>query len=329
MRRIILILALWVFLPVGLVSQDAPRPRIEGSMIGYIDNAIVGSHVRIRFDGGFDNAVPDRAEFFYAKCGCYKSLGGIIDEAFDPDASGPGGGVPETLNFQQLYLNFEYAPNSRISLFSELPVRWLQPQGFLPVPPFPAFSNQGGLSDIRAGVKLAMLASPDRYLTFQFRTYAGSGDGSKGLGTDHTSLEPTLLFYQRLSDRAASEFQIGSWHAVGGNHGVPTATSDKFSGSVLTYGIGPSYELYSGQAVRFAPVVELVGWRVLSGFQTQPGGPLFGAAADAGGANIVNIKFGARTAIGPRDSFYIGYGRALTDADWYDDIVRFEFRHAF
>ena len=42
---------------------------------------------------------------------------------------------------------------------------------------------------------------------------------------------------------------------------------------------------------RLAPVVELVGWRVLSGFQTVA------ATVDAGGTNIVNLKFGARLLI--------------------------------
>ena len=85
------------------------RPRPEGSMVGYVEDAMVGSRVRFRFDSAFDNPFPDRAEFFYAKCGCYQGLAGIIPAAFDPDASGPGPGVPETVNFQQLYLNAEYA----------------------------------------------------------------------------------------------------------------------------------------------------------------------------------------------------------------------------
>ena len=28
-------------------------------------------------------------------------------------------------------------------------------------------------------------------------------------------------------------------------------------------------------------------------------------------------------------SIYFGYGKALTDAKWYDDIVRIEYRHGF
>ena len=80
--------------------------------------------------------------------------------------------------------------------------------------------------------------------------------------------------------------------------------------------------MYSTENVGIAPVVELVGWHVLSGYQTA-------ATADASGTNIVNVKFGARANWSNGSSIYGGYGRALTEADWYDDIVRFEYRFTF
>jgi hypothetical protein len=49
---------------------------------------------------------------------------------------------------------------------------------------------------------------------------------------------------------------------------------------------------------------------------------------DASGTDIVNLKIGVRVGI-DRGSFYAGYGRALTDAAWYTDIVRFEYRYSF
>ena len=52
------------------------------SNVGYIDTAYVGNMVRIRADAAWGNNRPDRAEFFYAKCGCFRVLG-------DPDAPGP------------------------------------------------------------------------------------------------------------------------------------------------------------------------------------------------------------------------------------------------
>jgi hypothetical protein len=52
-------------------SGEIKRPKIEGSMVGYIDNAIVGTEARLRFEVAIDDQYPDLGEFFYAKCGCY------------------------------------------------------------------------------------------------------------------------------------------------------------------------------------------------------------------------------------------------------------------
>ena len=52
----------------------AGGPRRRGSMVGYIEDPVVSSKVRVRFDIGRHSHTPDRAEFFYAKCGCYRDL---------------------------------------------------------------------------------------------------------------------------------------------------------------------------------------------------------------------------------------------------------------
>lgn len=310
--------------------EPKPKPEIPGSMVGYIDDAIVSSQIRTRFDGAFDDQWPDRSEFFYAKCGCYRGLQNLIPPAYDPHAPGPGPGVPNDINFQQLYTNVEYSPRRRFSAFVQVPIRWLQPQGFKSVPPFPGFSNQAGLSDVTAGLKFAVVASEGTYLTFQFQSYFPSGNASKGLGTNHYSVEPSLLLYHRFSSRFTLEGQISDWHPIGGSAGVPTAGSEGFAGDVFNYGIGPSYKLYRGNHVGVAPVVELVGWHVLGGFQTQPvTGALYGAASEVSGMNVVNIKVGLRIGVGFRNSFYAGFGQALTHDDWYRHLVRIEYRYSF
>jgi hypothetical protein len=306
-------------------KPPAPRPpdtlrRRRGSMVGYIDDAVIGPKVRIRFDTGLGNHVPDRAEFFYAKCGCYRQLVGL--PPFDPNAPGPGPGIVTDMNFQQLLLQGEYAVTDRFSAFAEMPLRWIQPQAFAPPPPGGSFPSQSGLSDLRGGVKFAVLSESGQTVTVQLKAYLPTGKASNGLGTDHASLEPALLLHQRVSDRLAIESQIGDWHPFGGSKGVPITASDKFAGDVFFYGIGPSYEVYQGTRARVAPVVELVGWHVINGFQTAD-------KADATGTNIVNLKLGARTVWDSRHSFYVGYGHALTNATWYDDIVRFEYRFSF
>jgi hypothetical protein len=305
-------------------ERGQKQRKTEGSMVGYIDNAIIGSHVRMRIESGWHDQFPDRAEFFYAKCGCYRGLAGTGSPAYDPNAPGPQPGIATDLNFQQLYFEGEYAPISRLSFFAEAPIRWLEPQSF--VPGTGSFGNQAGIGDVRAGFKAGVFNKEDSFLTFQFRGYFHSGDASRGLGVNHGSIEPAVLFHQRAG-RVAIESQFSYWHPTGGSAGVASASNPNpgnFWGDVLSYGVGPSLEVYRGDHVRFAPVVELVGWRVRGGFQTGIGG-----AADAGGTNIVNLKVGARTVIGGRNSIYAGYGRGLTNAVWYQDLVRVEYRFSF
>src|SRR5260221_10457316 len=107
--------------------SDSTLPRRRGSMVGYIDDAIIGSKVRIRFETALHNRVPDRAEFFYAKCGCYQDLP-ANNGAHDSNAPGPRPGAANDLNFQQLFLLGEYAFSNHASVFAELPARWIQPQ---------------------------------------------------------------------------------------------------------------------------------------------------------------------------------------------------------
>jgi len=340
MRATILILA--ISFPVTVGAQDAAlnardesptaasvqptrapaaRPPTErrrrGSMVGYITDATIESQVRVRFDAGFHNNVPDRSEFFYAQCGCNGSG--------TPGPGAPGAGDLVTdLNFQQLTIEAQYAANGRVAVFATVPARFVHPQSFLGAtlrPSLPnTFGDQSGLGDIRAGVKAAIVSADDTTLTAQVQAYFKSGDAKKGLGTDHASVETALLLYRRLSDRLALESQFGDWHPTGGS--IAGATS--YSGDVLFYGIGPSYELVNTGHLTFAPVIELVGWHVLGGLQQAAG-----TLGPADGTNIVNLKFGARTTIDKRSSIYVGYGRALTDASWYDDIVRLEYRYSF
>ncbi len=311
-------------------AQAPTRPAVgpieqkrRGSMVGYIDDSTVESQIRVRFDAGAGNDVPDRAEFFYAQCGC--------NFAGAPGPGGLGAGDLVTdLNFQQLTLDVQYGikargRRSRFAVFASIPVRFVQPQTFLGqtfTPPLPnTFTSSSGLSDIRVGVKAALIDDEDSTLTAQVQGSFKSGDAKKGLGTDHGSIEFALLDRQKMSDRAQLEVQIGDWHPTGGSTG-PNGQS--YSGDVLFYGFGPSYELFRTDRVSFAPVVELVGWHVYGGQQQDSG--VLGPAA---GTNIVNVKVGARATIDTRSSIYVGWGRALTDSVWYKNIVRLEYRYSF
>jgi len=310
-------------------KSEIKRPKGEGSMVGYVDDAIPGTQLRLRFDAGFNDPFPDRAEFFYGKCGCYRGLP-TNNSAYDPNAPGPAPGVARNLNFQQLYLYGEYAPPSfsRFSAFFELPFRWIQPQFVEDTGSFP---NHGGVSDVSVGLKFAALDTERSTVSLQLKSYLPSGDVSHGLGTGHSSIEPSLLLYHSLSERWTLEGQFGGWVPINGSAGVPTASSSSFAGSILIYGLGVSTQIYHNSSVSLNPVVEVFGWHLLGGFQTQlePAGPVLGLAAPQDGTNIVNMKFGLRTTIHNHSSIYIGYGRAVTDAAWYKNLLRAEYRYVF
>lgn len=308
-------------------TSKPSRPPSEGSMVGYVDDAIVASQLRFRFDAGFHDNAPDRAEFFYAQ---YSGLNG----------PGPNSVVAD-LNFQQIYLRGEYASNQRVSFFAELPVRWVQPQLILAnVTPASTFTNQAGFSDVAIGFKLAAIASPSQYLTFQFQAHLPSGNASAGLGTGHSTVEPALLYYRKLSGKVTLEAETGDSHPIGGSScrnpcestNLTGPKTQGFAGDVFFYGLGPSYAAYRTQHVRIAPVIELVGWRILGGLETTCGPEVdcadqIGVSADR--TNIVNLKAGARAMVGDHSSFYAGYGHQLTHEFWYKEIFRAEYRYTF
>jgi hypothetical protein len=312
---------------LALAAQQTAKPtrptaraaRRRGSMVGYIDDARVDSKIRIRVDSASENTVPDRAEFFYAKCGCYQDLP-ATDPGHDPDAPGPRPGAVSDLDFNQVDIFGEWALGM-FSVFGQLPMRWIQPQSFIPGTGG-GFPNQSGVGDLRGGVRVALADSDDQSLTVQAQFYAPTGDSSLGLGTNHASFEPELLYYRRLADVAVIESQFGVLFPLGGSAGVPTSVEEKFSGQVLNFGVGGGVEVFRSSRVMLAPVVELVGWWVMGGFQTAP-------TAQAEGTKIVNVKIGGRVSIDDVHSIYVGYGQALTDATWYHDILRFEYRFSF
>jgi Putative MetA-pathway of phenol degradation len=281
---------------------------------GYIDSALIGNVARFRYDASYDDNVPDRAEFFYGKCGCFRVLGA------DPRAPGPPQ-LEKRIDYQDLSVYLEGAATDRLSGFVEVPYRFLNPE---------VNANTSGIADMNAGFKFAFLSSEDQVVTFQFKTYLPTGDSERGLGNNHVTLEPGLLFWKRLSDGLVLEGELRPWIPIGGTD---------FEGDIIRYGLGLSYEVCHVGCVRVVPVAEFVGWTILNGKELPipPEVPLnsFGfapsviPAQDAGGETILNAKLGLRLKFHESSDLYLGYGRALTGTFWYKDTLRVEYRLAF
>jgi hypothetical protein len=307
--------------PNASLNEEALMPSLSRSPTGYVEDAAVGTMVRVRFDAGFGMTAPDRAEFFYGKCGCYRP-------SPDPNAPGPGTVIVTKLRFQEAHVNLEYGIARRFSLFVDGSGRSIQPQSgtdgkqIIPNP----FGSQTGPGDLQAGFKFAPLASRDGYLTFQFRTYFPTGNSRLGLGTNHYSIEPTLLFTRKVTREIALAGQFGVWHPIGGSSPVPLSSdlTPSFAGNILEYGAGASYRFRLGDNLRVSPVLELVGWSVRSGLVTLASGP-----AAASGNNILNGKFGARILVKRHNSIYVGFGRQLSHVGWYRDFLRVEYARFF
>jgi hypothetical protein len=288
------------------VSAQVIVPDVK---VGYIDSAVVNNQFRVQFDAGYGLFPPDRAEFFYAKCGCF---GDPANRAaleplglFDPDAPGPID-IETNIDYQEASVYVEQSASDWFSGFVEAPVRFLNPD---------VNDNTAGLGDLQAGGKVLLWWAEDTWITFQLRTYIPTGDADRGLGTHHVSLEPGLLVFHQLTDRLTVEAELRDWIPIGGTD---------FAGNVIRYGLGAGYSLLDPCAnISLAPVVEAVGWTVLDGKKLEGGGPM-----DAGGDTIVNLKLGGRLGFGPNKlhQIYAGYGRSLTDDHWYEDIVRVQYR---
>lgn len=280
-------------LPAPAGAQGTSGPTVSDSKVGYIDSAIPGNVFRFRYDASFNNRRPTRAEFFYAPGPPF----------------GPGLPLPErSVDYQDVSAYAEAAVGDRFSVFADVPVRFLNPD---------LNQNTAGLADMNAGFKCALLRGDAGVLTFQLRTFAPTGDASRGLGTRHVSLEPALLAHRPITDRFRLEGEFRYWVPVGGGD---------FAGDVIRYGAGASYDVYRDDRVRITPVAEFVGWTVLGGRENVVGPAGDAVIQNAAGDTMVHAKVGVRTRLGSRTDVYAGYGRPLTGDRWYENTFRLELR---
>ena len=228
-------LAAWVVLSASAKlahGQGTGGPIVNDSKVGYIDCAIPSDVFRVRYDSTSNNRVPSRAEFFYAK-------GAPL---------GPGLPFPErSVDYQDISAYLELRLQPGLSGFLDVPARFLNPD---------INDNTGGFGDLNAGFKYALRTTDSEVLSFQLRTFVPTGDAQRGLGTNHVSLEPAILFYESLGERAGVEAECRYWVPIGGTD---------FAGEVVRYGIGAHYDIYTNNGMRLSPVVEVVGWTVLAG----------------------------------------------------------------
>lgn len=295
----------------GAAATSTSRPALAGA----IENADIGNKVLLRIESARGLKALDRAEFFSAKCGCYRA-GAPTGRNYDATAPGPGPGQAIDSNYMQMVLRGEFAVTGRSALVGELPLRQFSPQSFIG----PSYDGASGLSDVRFGAKLDLSHDSNSQMTLELLASAPTGDDAKGLGTGHWTVLPTVLYNTRLGDRLTLETHVGSVVPMKGSTGV-VGSSQYFAGRMMTFGLAPTFDAYTKGTLHVAPLVEVVGWRIVDGYSTYDG-------ANANGTTIVNLNVGARVVRGI-NSVYVGYARALTAKTWFDNAVRIELRRGF
>lgn len=297
LSRIMVAALIWLAAPaVPALAQPSGVPVIRDSSVGYIDPAIPGDILRLRFDAAYDNFQPSRAEFFYPRSG----------------PAGPGPRFPETsVDYQEVSLYAEHAWSELCSTFVNAPARFINPE---------VNDNAAGFGDIDAGFKYALTYSPQFFTTAQLRAYAPTGHAREGLGNHHATLEPALLGFSQITERIGLEGELRYW--------IPIDGTD-FAGDILRYGVGASYWLPLRGRWQISPVAEFVGWTILGGKSSRTIAPDQIFIQDEQGTTLVHAKLGVRSRLGQRADIYTGYGRPLTGDAWYQNTFRIELRYYY
>jgi hypothetical protein len=174
-----------------------------------------------------------------------------------------------------------------------------------------------GLGDMDLGFKWGFLNTSNFLGTLQFRAYVPTAS-NPALRMHQFSMEPAFLFNASILDYFTVEGEAKYWFPIGNN---------QYNGQVLQYGVGLGLGQRDSNSVWIIPVIEGVGWTVLSGRELVPG-PM-PAVISSHGESILNVYGGVRFGLGSHMSVYAGYGHALTGTYWYKDVWRLEFRFFF
>jgi hypothetical protein len=213
-----------------------------------------------------------------------------------------------SIDYFQLTTYGEIAIIPSVSAFLETPVLFLEPD---------VNRHYWGLGNMDLGVKWGLLNMPNFLGTLQLRAYVPTATRS-ALGVHQFSMEPAFLFNASFLDCLTLEGEAKYWFPISNNY---------YNGQMLQYGVGLAYGQRDPNNIWIAPVIEGIGWTVLSGRELVPG-PM-PAVMSSRGENIFNIYGGVRFGLGNSMSVYAGYGHSITGDYWYKDIWRLEFRFFF
>lgn len=260
----------------------------------YTEAARPVTQSRFRWDAGLNMILPDRAEYFWARSG------------------GGGRGRPaieSALDYHDLTHYTEVA-HGNFSAFTEVAYRSLDPE---------VNTHSAGFGDLVAGTKSMLFDCRVLQITMQTKFITPTGNSSKGFGTGHLSIEPSLIFGVNLGPQSYLQAQVAQW--------IPIAGGPDYAGAVLHYHAAYNRTLFgSPHRVHVIGSFEINGWSFQDGAFSDP---VLGQFQQASGTTYLTGAAGLRTVICDKIDFGVGFSNALTDEHFADQLFRSEFRVRF
>ena len=274
----------WNALADTAFFQDAARPVTQ---------------LNLGYDNVWNYPFPDKAEYLFARADGHGK---------GPKPLGPGSG--HDVSYRDLMMYSEVGID-RFSASFEIPYLQVSPDNY---------PGASGMGDLVIGTKSMLLDCELMQFTFGFKTMVPTGDFTKGLGTGHVSLEPSLIAAIKLAPETYLQTQLAYRFPLGGD--------GAYQGPVLHYHIALNQQLWScGNGIKVIGTVELNGYEILGGAYTDTDTGMTLSAKDIG--DIVNIGPGVRLVFCDKIDFGIGSAFNFTSSSMGDEYLKVAFRWRF
>jgi hypothetical protein len=265
----------------------------------FVEGARPITQTRLRWDHGIDVVLPDRSEYFMARA--------------DGMGRGPTPVAPaiaiSRLRYDDLSLYTE-ASTGMIGVIVEMPYRSIES------PDIPHGANFG---DMNIATKTLIFDCELLQVSMIMRTFLPVGNPTRGLGTGHVSLEPSLVWGIKLHCDAYFQGQICEWIPLGGD--------PAYMGAVLHYHFSVNEVL-----ARILPDVPLIGTLEMSGYHFQHGAftdPIAGSFQQSSGGAYIYFGAGLRLFVCDRIDIGTSFEVPVTSEHFANPLFRSEFRFRY
>ena len=302
----------------------------------FVDSARPVTQTRLRFDGMYDIANADRAEYLMAHYNvkyikvwpCFPGVagGGTL-------ANGKGVmSIPNTVDLTSLSLYTE-AARGMFSAFVSIPYEHFEPSASAAgaaVGPTNPVCPSSAFGDMTIGTKSLLLDCDLLQFAFQFSTFLPIGNFTKGDGTGHVSLEPAFLFTLKLTPDCYFQGELAYWIPIGGDQSFQgNVNHNHFSFNQVLCHILPDVQLIG--------TLECINYNVIGGNYTAPdfvapdpnNAGKFLAVPISGTASMFSAGPGVRLDVCKRLDFGAAVLFNTTAARFANEEVRVELRLRF